>query len=258
MKLLVVNDDGIHAPGLGALLESTAKHGQTTIIAPHQERSGMSHAITVNRPLRLTQVKQGYVLDGTPADCVKMGLLGLKLQPDFVLSGINGGANLGTDVLYSGTVSAALEAVLLGVPALAFSLCGSSCFLETATHYVSQLLFEKPGILFQPDLIPKDGILNINIPALPIQEIKGLRITRLGVRKYKEILEERVDPRGVSYYWMGGRPAFLEAEEKDIDLVAVEQGYISVTPLQFDLTNHGEIERLKGVFQTEYSTKEKK
>lgn len=244
-KLLLVNDDGIHAPGLAALQESVRGKGEVETIAPHLERSGMGHAISVHQPLRLTKLPQGYMLDGTPADCVKMALEGLGLQPDFVLSGINSGANLGTDVLYSGTVAAATEGVLAGIPSLAISLCGSEDFMATAAEVVRELLFVEPGFIIRPDLIPKTGMLNINIPALPKKEIKGVRLTRLGVRKYSGLMEKRQDPRGNHYYWMGGKPLSLGSSDWDIDLVAVDQGYISITPLQFDLTYYEELSRLK-------------
>lgn len=249
MKILLVNDDGFFAPGMTTLINSVKDRGEITVIAPNQERSGMGQAITVYQPLRLSEVEHGYMLDGTPADCVKMGLLGLKLKPDFVLSGINSGANLGADVLYSGTVGAALEAVLLGVPAIAFSLCGSEDFMPTAAHYVQKLLFEEPSILQNSDIIPKDGILNINIPALPIDQIKGIRVTRLGVRKHNTILQKREDLRGGSYYWMSGHLDSLDPTELDIDLVAVDQGYVSITPLQFDITYHEKIPQLKRFFK---------
>ncbi|HHY09196.1 MAG TPA: 5'/3'-nucleotidase SurE [Firmicutes bacterium] len=258
MKLLLVNDDGIYAPGLAALKASVTGYGQIQVIAPHLERSGMSHAITVNRPLRLTEAEWGLIIDGTPADCVKMGIQGLKMEPDFVLAGINRGANLGTDVLYSGTVSAAIEAVLLGVPAVALSLCGSGEFMPTAEYYAKKLLFESPGILCNKGLIPKDGLLNINIPALPQEKIRGIRVTRLGVSRYEAVLEKRLDPRGGSYYWMGGRPLPSPKKEPDIDLVAVDQGYISITPLQFDLTYFAEIPELTKALQTDYSTEDGK
>ena len=244
-KFLVVNDDGILAPGLAALVASVQDKGEVTVIAPHQERSGMSHAITVNQPLRLTEVERGYTLDGTPADCVKMGLQGLGLTPDFILSGINSGSNLGTDVLYSGTVAAALEGVLQGVPSLAFSLCGSLDFLPTTSKIVHDLLFGKPGLLMRSKMIPTGGILNINIPALPLNQIKGLRVTSMGVRNYHGVMQRREDPRGRHYYWMAGQPVPPHSNNLDIDVVAVEQGYISITPLQFDLTLHDAIPALK-------------
>ncbi len=248
-KLLLVNDDGVFAPGLAALAKSVEDRSEVTIIAPHQERSGMSQAITVNAPLRLTTVESGYMLDGTPADCVKMALLGLKLKPDFILSGINLGANLGWDVLYSGTVAAAFEGVLQGVPSIAFSLCGSAEFFDTASVVVQKLLFEEPGLLIRSELLPAEGVLNINIPALPLNEIKGLRVTRLGVRNYHGVMQRREDPRGNDYYWMGGEPLPADSEELDIDLVAVEQGYISITPLKFDPTFHEIIPELKAQFE---------
>lgn len=248
MKFVLVNDDGIFAPGMDTLLAAVANKGEVTVVAPSQEQSGMSQAITVHQPLRLNKVERGYMLNGTPADCVKMALQGLKLEPDLILSGINSGSNLGTDVLYSGTVAAALESVMLGVPAIAFSLCGSDEFMPTAQLVVEQLLFEEPGIVGALDIIPSGGILNINIPALPFEEIKGVRITRQGVRNYEGILEQRRDPRGGTYYWMGGYPVPPGSDELEIDIVAVDQGYVSVTPLQFDLTYHTELSRLTPYF----------
>ena len=237
-KLLLVNDDGLFAPGLAALRKSLKAGSELSVIAPDQENSGMSQAITVHRPLRLTKVERGYMLDGTPADCVKMGLRGLDLSPDFILSGINNGSNLGWDVLYSGTVGAAMEGALHGVPSLAFSLCGSITpeAFETALVIVHSLLYEKPGFLIQPELIPKGGILNINIPAIPLSEIKGIRLTRLGVRNYDGVMQQRTDPRGQDYYWMGGVPVSPDSDELNLDVVAVERGYVSITPLKCDIT----------------------
>lgn len=251
-KLLLVNDDGIMAPGLAALVKGVENHAEVTVIAPHQERSGMSQAITVNEPLRLTKVERGYMLDGTPADCVKMALQGLHLTPDFVLSGINHGANLGWDVMYSGTVAAALEGVLQGVPSIAFSLCGPDEFFPTASIIVQRLLFEEPGFLVRSELLPQGGVLNINIPALPLEDIKGLRITRLGVRHYHRLLQRRENPRGEEYYWLGGELLPSDSDELDIDVVAVEQGYVSVTPLKFDTTFHEVIPRLKQQIEQDF------
>lgn len=247
MKFVLVNDDGIFAPGMDALLDSVRGKADTTVIAPAQEQSGMSQAITVHHPLRLTEVERGFMLDGTPADCIKMAIQGLNLQPDFILSGINLGSNLGTDVLYSGTVGAALEGTLYGIPSLAFSLCGSREFLPVASQVVKMLLFENPGFLKDRSLLPHEGILNINIPACSLEEIKGIRVTRMGIKKYDGIMERREDPRGRTYYWMGGFPSSLQVDDLDIDLVAVKQGYISITPLHFDLTFRDELEKLRGV-----------
>lgn len=249
-RFLLVNDDGIFAPGLKALMESVEGAGEVVVVAPDRERSGMGHAITVNQPLRVKQIKQGYMVNGTPADCVKMAVEALDFQPDFVLSGINAGSNLGTDVLYSGTVAAALEGVLNGIPSIAVSLCGSAQYLSTAGELLRELLFGEPGLLKRPELLPDGGVLNINIPALPREEIKGILLTRLGVRKYEGLLQRRQDPNGHYYYWMGGTPAPLESDELEIDLVAVDQGYISITPLQFDLTFHQELNRLKSLLES--------
>jgi 5'-nucleotidase len=249
-KILLVNDDGLFAPGLAALRNSLQASSDITVIAPDQEKSGMSHAITVNEPLRLTEAPRGYMLDGTPADCVKMGLEGLKLTPDFVLSGINNGSNLGWDVLYSGTVGAAMEGALYGVPSLAFSLCGlgSAESFQTASAIVQKLLYEEPGFLIRPELVPAGGVMNVNIPLLPLEKIKGLRLTRLGVRNYHGVMERRVDPRGNDYYWMGGEPVPPDSEELDLDVVAVEHGYISITPLKCDRTFQEALAELKGKF----------
>lgn len=244
MKVLLVNDDGIHAPGIAALREAVSGYAEITVLAPHQERSGMSQAITVHQPLRLYPTDKGYMLDGTPADCVKMAMEGLKLSPDFVLSGINGGANLGTDVLYSGTVAAAMEGTLYGIPSIALSLCGSQKFFPEASETVRKLLFEEPGLLQISDVIPAGGLLNINIPALPLEQIKGTKITRLGIQAYSGVMEKREDPRGGQYYWMGGHPLPSNSEDLEIDLVAVKQGYISITPIQFDRTFHQAIPNL--------------
>lgn len=248
MKVLLVNDDGIYAPGMDALLDSVqGRADEVIVVAPAQEQSGMSQAITVHHPLRLREVSRGFMLDGTPADCVKMAMHGLELRPDFILSGINQGSNLGTDVLYSGTVAAALEGTLYGIPSLAFSLCGANDFLPVASQVVKNLLFENPAFLASPDLLPNGGILNINIPALPLKEIKGIKVTRLGKKEYDGIMEKRQDPRGGTYYWMGGVAATFENDDLNIDLAAVKHGYISITPIHFDLTFKSEMERLDSI-----------
>ena len=251
MKFLVANDDGIFAPGIKQLAKVLAPFGTVTIVGPNEEQSGMGHAITVHRPLRVQAVEvipeaaKSFMIDGTPADCVKMAVQGLHLEPDIVISGINIGSNLGTDVLYSGTVSAAMEGVMQGIPAIAFSLSGSQQFLPTAGHYVRKILFENPGILNH--LMPRNGLLNINIPAVPIDEVKGIRVTRLGVRKYEELFERRIDPRGNSYFWMGGVPQPTDSHDLNIDLVAVEKGYVSITPVHFDLTDHTLVDEPKEI-----------
>ncbi|HHT42691.1 MAG TPA: 5'/3'-nucleotidase SurE [Firmicutes bacterium] len=245
MKFLVVNDDGITAPGLAALKEVLEGRGEVVVIAPQDQHSGMSHAITLYQPIRLRKQEQGYTVTGTPADCVKMAVHGLGYKPDLILSGINNGANLGMDVLYSGTVAAALEGVLNGIPSIAVSLCGALEFLPSATQILEELLFAEPGFVNKPELMPQGGVININIPALPRENIRGVLFTSLGVRRYEGILDRRSDPRGGCYYWLGGTPGILESDDLDIDLVAVDQGYVSITPLKLDLTYYEELERLR-------------
>lgn len=243
MKFLVTNDDGIDASGIKYLVDSLQDYGEVCVVAPSQERSGTGHAITTHQPLRLTKVErfpgvESYMVDGTPTDCVKMALQALGYQPDLVVSGINLGANLGTDVLYSGTVAAAIEGVICGFPAMAVSLCGEASFLPTATEYLQRIIFE----VRLP--MPRDGLLNINVPAIPLNEIRGVQATRLGVRVYNNTFEKRFDPRGLPYYWMGGSPANLHGQE-GVDHFAVENGYVSVTPIHFDLTNYGLLNELQ-------------
>ncbi len=248
MRFLVTNDDGIYAPGIKALAQTLNAFGEVIIIAPDQERSGVGHGITVHHPLRVEkvelfpEVRECYMVDGTPADCVKIAIQGLDIQPDMVVSGINLGANLGTDVLYSGTVSAAIEGVLLGVPSLAISVCKNISYLPTATYFLTRLLFE----LKTP--LPKDGLLNVNVPALRQDEVKGILATKLGVRLYKNEFVKRLDPQGKAYYWMKGVP-YAPASESDHDHVAIEQGYVSVTPIQFDLTYHALFSELRDSLQ---------
>ncbi len=237
MRFLVTNDDGIYAPGIRTLVETLTSFGEVVVVAPHQERSGVGHGITVNHPLRVHQIElfqdvpECYMVDGTPADCVKLAIQGLDRKPDLVVSGINIGANLGTDVLYSGTVSAAMEGTLLGIPSMAISLCKTEEFLATAAHYVAYLLFDRK-IPF-----PSDGLLNVNVPSLPTKQVKGIRTTKLSIRLYNNEFDKRQDPQGKSYYWMKGIPYAPESGQ-DHDHVAIDQGFVSVTPIHFDLTHH--------------------
>jgi len=248
MKILVTNDDGIFAPGIRSLANALASFGEVHVVAPTQEQSGTGHAITVHRPLRLSAVtaipgvESCHMLDGTPADCVKMAIQGMGLTPDIVVSGINLGANLGTDVLYSGTVSAAIESVILGIPAIAVSLCGAHSMLSTAEEVVRKTFLEIKKRL------PSDGLLNINVPALPLESIKGIKATTLGIRQYNNTFEKRLDPRGVPYYWMGGNPA-SSSSETDNDHMAIEEGFVSVTPIHFNLTYYKVLKDLKDAIE---------
>ncbi|NLY11153.1 MAG: 5'/3'-nucleotidase SurE [Firmicutes bacterium] len=253
MKFLVTNDDGINASGIRVLAQSLAKIGEVMVIAPHTEKSGSGHSITVHHPLRLNKsnaipnIDHVYMLDGTPADCVKMAIQGLNFIPDLVVSGINLGANLSTDVLYSGTVSAAIEGVILGYPSIAISQCDNFDHLDTAAYFL-QIIIKR---LTNP--LPKNSLLNINVPGLPINQVKGIKVTKLGIRIFEDAIEKRLDPRGRPYYWLGGTPKSLPLKEfdDDHDQLAVENGYVSVTPINFDLTDYSLLNELKGIIETE-------
>jgi 5'/3'-nucleotidase len=235
MNILVANDDGIQSEGILALEKSLKTIGEVYTVAPEREQTSMSHALTLHRPLRVREVSPGRLaVDGTPTDCVKLALTGLlPLRPDLVVSGINKGPNLGDDIIYSGTVSAALEGALLGIPAIAVSLVTFENFnFEPAAEFIATFIAQ-----LQKQGIPSDMLLNVNVPPLGKAEIKGWRFTRQGKRHYSENIVERVDPRGKKYYWIGGDDLGF-AQDEGTDCVAVHAGYISVTPLQVDLTNH--------------------
>jgi 5'-nucleotidase len=239
--ILVTNDDGVLAPGLLALARAMRILGEVSILAPERNWSGGGHVKTLDRPLRVREYRLAddtiaYASDGAPSDCVSLALLGYFKKPiDLVVSGINQGANLGHDVTYSGTVTAAMEAVIAGVPAVAFSLetyengrtiINYQPAAQIALKIVAQLL--KHGI-------PSEVLLNVNIPALPAHKIRGIRVTRQGLRVYHNRLDERVDPRGKPYYWIGGDVP-TGVPEPGTDVGALTEGYVSVTPLHLDLT----------------------
>jgi len=238
MNILLSNDDGILAPGIRCLAATLAQIHQVTVIAPDRERSATGHALTLHKPLRVEAVGDPYppqvsawTCSGTPADCVKFGLDALlKSPPDWVIAGINRGANLGTDVLYSGTVSAAMEGLLEGIPSLAISLVSYTAkeiqAFQPSADFVLTLL-EKLGIPALPTL------LNVNVPAT---EIRGVVVAPLGVRKYLDIFEQRADPRGKDYYWLAGE-VITDGVDPDTDLHAIQQNLITMTPLQFNLTD---------------------
>lgn len=239
MRVLISNDDGIYARGLACLVESLKGIGEIFVVAPDRERSATGHSITVHRPLRVRKLTipgidiQGWAVDGTPSDCVKLAVEDLLPQPpEIILSGINQGPNLGTDVLYSGTVSAAIEGFISGYASVAVSLASFSYRnFSCAGSFVNRFVTS----LFEAGL-PGQLLLNINIPA--VDEPKGIEITRLGSRRYVNIFDKRTDPRGRIYYWMGGEP--LESEENidGTDVKAIENKYISITPLHLDLTDY--------------------
>lgn len=233
MRILISNDDGVMAPGIHLLNTALSKIATTEVIAPDRNRSGASNSLTLLQPLRAKQLSNGYhSIDGTPTDCVHMALTGyFDSTFDMVVSGINEGANLGDDVIYSGTVAAAMEGRNLGLPAIAISLVGHLAkHYETAAIIATQLVLQ-----LQNHRLPSQIIFNVNVPDLPFNEIKGIRVTRLGTRHGSEPTLKQIDPRGRSMYWIG--PAGPEADAgPGTDFDAINQGYISITPLHLDMT----------------------
>ncbi len=241
--ILVSNDDGIHAEGLKKLASALKRVGVVYVVAPDREQSAASHSLTLHRPLRVERVAEGvYAVDGTPTDCISIAVNRLlPKRPDIVVSGINRGENLGEDISYSGTVSAAMEGTLLDIPSIAVSLVIRNSarpdYTEAARFAVKLVRF----ILRKG--LPPDTLLNVNVPST--KKIKGYRITKQGKRRFGDVVTEKVDPRGKKYYWIGGEPLKWEGG-KDSDFYAVERGYISITPVHLDMTNYSSIEELKG------------
>jgi len=241
MHILLSNDDGYSAPGLHALAEALKEHADITVVAPERNRSGASNSLTLDRPLHATTTPEGYIkVDGTPTDCVHLAITGLlDREPDMVFAGINHGANLGDDVIYSGTVAAATEGRFLGLPAVAISLGGVNPSHFESAAQVAVILFD--NIRRHP--LPSDTILNVNVPDLPFSEIKGFRSTRLGQRHKAEPVVRGHDPRGREIFWVGAAGPEQDAGE-GTDFHAVREGYVSVTPLQIDLTRYDSLDRL--------------
>ena len=241
MHILLSNDDGYSAPGLMALANALKPLANITVVAPERNRSGASNSLTLDRPLHASTAENGFIkVDGTPTDCVHLAITGLLDQePDMVFAGINHGANLGDDVIYSGTVAAATEGRFLGLPAVAISLAGVSPVHFDSAASIAATLFE--NIRRHP--LPEDTILNVNVPDLPLGEIRGFQATRLGQRHKAEPVIRGHDPRGRQIYWVG-----LAGPEQDAgpgtDFFALRNHYVSVTPLQIDLTRYESLERL--------------
>jgi 5'-nucleotidase len=240
--ILVCNDDGIAAAGLCALAECLQSLGRVVVVAPDRERSAAGHSLTLSRPLRMHTVgEHRYSVDGTPTDCVTLGLKALlPMRPALVAAGVNHGGNMGDDVTYSGTVSCAVEATLQGVPAFAISLAGEGVpDFRVAARFAARLA----GEILQRGL-PPDTFLNVNLPNLPPEAIRGHQITRQGRRVYGDTVIRKLDPRGIPYYWIGGAaPTWVRSGGTDFE--AVSDGWISVTPLHLDLTNHGAMQELR-------------
>jgi 5'-nucleotidase len=251
MHILVTNDDGVHAPGLLALVQGMRRldNVKVTVLAPNRNWSASGHAKTLGRPLRVdqTQLADGYpalTTDGAPSDCVALALLGLTEPVDLVVTGINPHANIGHDVTYSGTVTSAMEAVIGGVPGLAFSLETDRTIKEHDYATAGEIARRVAERVIKSDGLPKGLLLSTNIPYLSLDEIKGCRITRLGSRIYQDELVVRDDPFGRPYYWIGGKHPTGEMLA-DTDFGAINEGYVSVTPLHLDMTSHDAIESFK-------------
>ncbi len=238
MIILVSNDDGIRAAGIRALEAALAPLGEVWVVAPDREQSAASHSLSLYRPLRVETIdERHFAIDGTPTDAVNLAINGImKQKPDLVVSGINHGGNLGDDITYSGTVSAAMEGTLLGVPSIAMSLVSREApDFAPAAHFAARLAraVSERGM-------PRDTLLNVNVPGLPAAELRGYLITRQGKRRYGDAIVEHLDPRGRKYFWIGGEDlGFIPAE--GTDCTAVAGGYISITPLHLDLTNYASI-----------------
>ena len=250
MHILVTNDDGVTHPGLLALVKAMRRLDdvEVTVLAPHRNWSASGHAKTLGRPLRVdkTQLADGYPAlktDGAPSDCVALALLGLVEGVDLVVTGINPHANIGNDITYSGTVTSAMEAVIGGVPGLAFSLETPLGLTEADYSSAGEVARRVAERVIKGGL-PKGVLLSTNIPYLPIDEIKGCRITRQGERIYRDELISREDPHGRPYYWIGGQHPTGEMIS-DTDFGAINEGYVSVTPLQLDMTARGAMENFK-------------
>lgn len=240
VKILLSNDDGVYARGLGVLFESMQEIGDVAVVAPDRNRSGASNSLTLSSPLRIQQLDNGMIsVEGTPTDCVHLAITGiLKKTPDMVVSGINAGANLGDDVWYSGTVAAAMEGRFLGLPAVAISLCGDHLHYETAgivARYIVRHILANP--------LPAKTILNVNVPDMPYEALRGYEVTRLGTRHCAEPTIQQLDPRGQPIYWVG--PAGCEQDAgKGTDFHAIANNCVSITPLRVDMTDYEAFDHL--------------
>ena len=234
--IMLTNDDGVHAPGLKMLFQQSLDLGKTVIVAPEHDNSAASHSLTMSRPLRVREIAENiYTINGTPTDCVTIGIGKILPQkPDLVISGINPGPNLGDDVSYSGTVSAAIESTMLGIPSIAVSLAAESEPLHygTAAAFVARLA----KIILEKGL-PKDTLLNVNVPNTASEGIEGVAFTRRGRRLYDDAIKETFDPWGRQHYWIGGGTPSFDAGE-DTDSAAISVNKISITPMHLDPTNY--------------------
>lgn len=242
MRIVVTNDDGIHSPGLTALAKALSKVGEVWVVAPDRERTAAAHAVTLHKPLRVQQLETRiYAVSGTPVDCVNLAVLKiLPAPPDLLVSGINRGVNLGDDVLYSGTVSAAMEGTILGIPSMAVSQEGQEHFyFDAGAQYAVRI-----ARLIMKEGLPDETLVNLNIPDRPFKSITGVRVTCLSRRRFHNPIIEKIDPRGRTYYWIAGTRVSW-SRSKDADHEALEQGAVSLTPIHLDTTNHAVLDRFR-------------
>lgn len=246
MRILLSNDDGIYAPGLAALHEAVQDLGEVVVAAPDSQMSAVGHAITISDPIKVRDIDggsgfQGYAVGGTPADSVKLAVEALLDEPpDLIISGINLGPNAGISIIYSGTVSAATEGTILGIPSMAISLNTFSNPQWKASIRAARFLAR----MIMSDGLPKGTLLNVNVPNLPPEAILGYRFTCMGRSQFKEVFHRRTDPRGNVYYWMDGDME-LEPGQTNTDVQALKDGYVSITPLHFDLTHHSTLDHFR-------------
>lgn len=247
MRILLSNDDGYLAPGLACLARALAPLAQLDVVAPERDRSGASNSLTLDRPLHVKQDENGfYYIDGTPTDCIHLAITGfMEHAPDMVIAGINRGANLGDDVLYSGTVAAAMEGRFLGLPAIAVSLAGPACqHYQTAADVVVRVIGK-----LQREPLPADTILSVNVPDVPVEEITGFEATRLGNRHKSEPVIRACDPHGNPVYWVGASGPEADAGP-GTDFFALKRGAVSITPLHVDLTRYTALEQISSWLET--------
>lgn len=250
MHILVTNDDGVTAPGLLTLVQAVQPLGEVSVLAPDHNWSAGGHVKTLHRPLRVKDVTLddgtlALTSDGAPSDCVAMALMGLVEEKiDLVISGINPNGNLGHDVTYSGTVTATMEAVIAGIPGIAFSLVSPDKHQEELDYETAGQVARQVVQTAISQGLQKDLLLNVNIPYLRYEQLQGIRVTRLGLRVYRDQLDRRLDPRGRPYYWIGGEYP-TGVPDDGTDFGALAEGYVSITPLQLDLTDHGKVDQMR-------------
>lgn len=247
LRILITNDDGFLAPGLLALREALSAMAEVIVIAPEVDGSGFSSSLTLNNPFRIFEIdKNYYALRGTPADCVHAALAGLlAFTPDMVISGINNSANLGDDIIYSGTVAAAYEGRFLTYPSIALSMVSHSTqpHYQTGTQVCIDIIHQLLKQTYR-----HHGVLNVNIPDIPYEKLKGTRVTKVGRRDVPKNVQRGVDPRGKEYYWMGERGRPMNANDEQTDFYAINHGYVSISPLSIEFTDHQHFQKMAGLF----------